>query len=414
MARRRPRKVGWNPTNVPATVRWSVRISQRPSPRRSRSISHNFTTLLIAALRPPPRPESRGDRDDGVIFARYSSCARRRRAARAAPRPVVGTHCILPSGTGATAQPDLGVRQLEHRPEAAHRMGSRPVDGHRHALRFARRHHVVARSGHRFADPAVLRPLLRGRRAQAGPVRRRDGRVLRSHVRSDHQRQHARALHLLGNHDGVVVPAGRPLRRTRIEQARRDAGSARHHRRWSGDAGGHHRPRPGRWVVQPVRRRRERPGRLAARSGDRVDPHRRTEQIGHRADALLAARCHGRADAGQWLPARRRDGQGRYLPGRAPRSGFRGLRSVARHGHQPRIAVDDSGRLASTPRLRPQTHSGVRHGQPAGLPDGPGRHRIREGHAGRSDDGDRARDVQGHPVHGGRHHRPHHRHSRHS
>lgn len=80
-----------------------------------------------------------------------------------------------------------------------------------------------------------------------------------------------------GNHDGVVVPAGRPLCRTRVESARRDAGSARHHRRWSGDAGGHHRPRPGRWVVQPVRRRRERPGRLAARSGDRVDPHRRTE-----------------------------------------------------------------------------------------------------------------------------------------
>ncbi len=49
----------------------------------------------------------------------------------------------------------------------------------------------------------------------------------------------------------------------------------------------------------------------------RADADRRAVQVGDRADALLAAGRDGRTDTGQRLPARRGDGQGRRLPGRA-------------------------------------------------------------------------------------------------
>ena len=58
------------------------------------------------------------------------------------------------------------------------------------------------------------------------------------------------------------------------------------------------------------------PTGLAASVAHRAGSGRRAGQVGDRADALLAARRDGRADAGQRLPARRRDGQGRRLPGR--------------------------------------------------------------------------------------------------
>ena len=58
------------------------------------------------------------------------------------------------------------------------------------------------------------------------------------------QRQHAGALRVLGAHHRAVVPAGRPLRRTRDQPPRRHPGAAGDHRGRPGDAGRHRRARP--------------------------------------------------------------------------------------------------------------------------------------------------------------------------
>ena len=60
------------------------------------------------------------------------------------------------------------------------------------------------------------------------------------------------------------------------------------------------------------------------------------QQVRAGATALLAARRNGRPDAGQRVPARRRDGQGRRLPRRAADPRFRRRAALAAHGRDPR------------------------------------------------------------------------------
>ena len=91
---------------------------------------------------------------------------------------------------------------------------------------------------------------------------------------------------------------------------------------------------------------------------------------------LLAARRDGGADAGQRLPARRGHGEGRRLPGGTVRPGLR---------RGPRLAADRARagpghhagrRLPGDPAERPQAAAGLRHRQPARLPDRAGRRRL--------------------------------------
>ncbi len=71
------------------------------------------------------------------------------------------------------------------------------------------------------------------------------------------------------------------------------------------------------------------PTGLAASVAHRTDSRWRTGEVGDRSAALLAARRDGRADPGERLPARRRDGQGRRLPRRADDTRVRRLTAVA-------------------------------------------------------------------------------------
>ena len=264
---------------------------------------------------------------------------------------------------------------MGHRRDAAHHLGSRAVDGHRLQVRRAFGHHGRARPGCRHAHPGLLRPLLHRRRTSTRYLRRRDGRLRGCHVRASDQRQHAASLRVLGTDDGPVVPARGSLRRTRHQPPRRDPGTAGHHRGWSGDVGRHDHPRPGRRQLQPVRTGREPADGVAPVRRDRPDPDRCALQIGNRAPALLASRCNGRANPCQRLSSRCCNGQGRYLPRRAPGSRVRRFAAVAHHHHQFGSAVDDPRRLASHARVRPQTRPRLRNRQPTRLHDGPGRHR---------------------------------------
>ena len=147
-------------------------------------------------------------------------------------------------------------------------------------------------------------------------LRRRD-------VRPGDRRRHAAALRLLGSDDGAVVPARGAQRRrgtSRRAACRRCWSPPRAGWRcWSASSS---------WARSPAAIRSPRvnaagAARLAGRRRDRADSDRRAEQVGARADPFLAARCDGRADPGERLPARRRDGEGRRLPRRAARAGVR-------------------------------------------------------------------------------------------
>ena len=83
------------------------------------------------------------------------------------------------------------------------------------------------------------------------------------------QRQHAGALRVLGTDHRAVVPVGRPLRRTRHQQASRHPGAAGDDVRRAGDAGRHRRARQHvrhLSVVRADRRRRRRAWRRRSAS----------------------------------------------------------------------------------------------------------------------------------------------------
>ena len=71
------------------------------------------------------------------------------------------------------------------------------------------------------------------------------------------------------------------------------------------------------------------PSGTAVDVGARAGADRRAHQVGARAVPLLAARRDGRAHPGQRLPARRRHGEGRRLPGRPLRPGVRRVGPLA-------------------------------------------------------------------------------------
>ena len=230
--------------------------------------------------------------------------------------------------------------------DRADRVGPGPVDESRPALRRPRRDHVLAGAGRRHPRAGLLRSLLHLRRAPPRRVRGGDGGLRRRHVRPGDRRQHAAALRLLGSDDRAVVPAGGAQLRTRDEPARRPAGAARHHRRRAGDAGRDHHPRRGLRELSALRRDRGRAARVADRRLDRADPDRCAEQVGDRADALLAAGCDGGTDPGQRLPARRRDGEGRRLPRRAAGARVRRDAGVAPDRADARRRLDAGRRVA--------------------------------------------------------------------
>ena len=302
-------------------------------------------------------------------------------------------------------------------PTANVRVGARAVDEHHAAVRRARGDHERAGARHRRAGAVLLRRLLppprRAHREAAAQLRRRTGRVLRRDVRPGGQRQHAGALRVLGAHHRAVVPAGRPLRRTRHQPTRRHPGAAGDDVRRAGHAGRHRRARQHRRhlsVVRTDRRAADGPGRIGRRG---AGADRRAGEVGDRADALLAAGRDGRADTGQRVPARRGDGQGRRLSRRADDARLRRLAAMAADGGDPRCAHHAAGRLACGARIRPEVDPGVRHGQPARADHRDGRRRRRRPDAGRAGHAVRARHVQGGAVHGRRRHRPRHRHPRH-
>ncbi len=161
-------------------------------------------------------------------------------------------------------------------PRARLRRCLRPqLDHARHGRRAPHRGHPVgARAGARarlpHGHPVLAHAAARGRRGCPGPrlllgllladrlgpraLRRRAHGVRGGHGRSRHGRRHAAPVHLLGAHDGLLVPADRPLRRPQGEPTSRDAGHHRHDRRRPGDARG--RRDPGRRRAAPSGSRR--------------------------------------------------------------------------------------------------------------------------------------------------------------
>ena len=101
----------------------------------------------------------------------------------------------------------------------------------------------------------------------------------------------------------------------------------------------------------------------------RSDPGRRAQQVRHLPLPLLAARRDGRADAGERVPARRGDGEGRHLPDRPVRAG---LRRITARGARSSSASGSSrccSAAAGSAGVRPQAHPRLRHGESARLFD---------------------------------------------
>ena len=113
--------------------------------------------------------------------------------------------------------------------------------------------------------------------------------------------------------------------------------------------------------------RRPATARRPDRGRGRAAARRRPVEVGARAVPLLAARCDGRADAGQRLPPRGRDGQGRHLPRRAARPGVRGRPGLARPDGGPRPLHDARRRVAGPAPARHQAAARLRHREPARL-----------------------------------------------
>lgn len=286
------------------------------------------------------------------------------------------------------------------------------------ARRRAAAHHPVLADGatgrrRRRAGAGLLRPLLPPRLGGPVPVRGRAGRLRRGDARPGRRRRPAAALRVLGADHGLLLPADRAQHRAAVQPLGGRPGAHRDHPGWAGHAGRLPPARPARRRLPLVGdRRRAAARRSVPHRGGAADPGRGAGQVRRRAVQLLAARGDGRADAGQRIPARGGDGEGRGLPARAARPGARRRRPVAA-GHRGRRAGHPRRRgLGGAAADRPEAAAGVRDGQPARPADRGDRRRHPEGGAGRRRDAAGARAVQGGPVPRRRPPRPHRRHPR--
>ena len=319
---------------------------------------------------------------------------------------------------------DLRLRRPEHLARvlrvAAH-PGRLVGTQHRARARVPTRRPVVAavphRRRHRRPRARLLLRVLLRRGAGPGPFRRLPARLRRRDARPRHGRRPARALPVLGGHDGAELPAHRAPPREQVEPHRRHRGPRRDDLRRPGHARRpHHHRRIGRHLpaVPDPRGSRRRPARRRRRDGRRRRPRapRGAEQVGARAVPLLAARRDGGAHPRQRLPARRRDGQGRHLPRRPVRARLCRRAAVAGARARPRWRDDDHRRLPLAAPVRPQAAARLRHREPARFPRRARRRRHRRRRARRRRDGARARPLQGLPVPRRRRHRPRDRHPR--
>ena len=194
------------------------------------------------------------------------------------------------------------------------------------------------------------------------------------------RRRPAAALRRLGADHDLLVPADRAQHRAAVQPVGGGPGADRHHAGRAGHAGRVHHARRARRQLPLVRDRRPAAARRRV-PGDRgaADPRRGAVQVGGAAVQLLAAGGDGGAHPGQRLPARRRHGQGRRLPGRAARAGARHGGALAPGGAGRRPGHHAGRRLGGAAADRPQAAAGVRHGQPAR----PAGHGDRGGHPGR-------------------------------
>ncbi len=312
----------------------------------------------------------RGPRDPAAACALRggSSCARPRQAPQPTRLPRPGPRARR--GLRLAPRPD---RRCDRRPvdRRGHRLG--PLA--RHGLRATTRHPPVApraaRHRCRCPRPALLRLVLQARRPQPVALHGRLHRLRRRHARPRPRRQPARALHLLGADDGLLLHAHRAQPGALGQPPLRHPGPARHDLRRPGDAHRHGDHRRDEQLHDQRDARLAAPGRCPDDDGRPPRARRRPHQVGAGALPLLAARRHGRPDPGERLPARSLDGQGRHLPHPAARADLRGRARVASSPARPRPVDDDPRWLARPAPRRHQAPPRLRHGEPAGLHDRP-------------------------------------------
>ncbi len=316
-------------------------------------------TQRVSSARPdvlPPHPPSR----------RRHRHRRRRPRARTAGVP---GRCGRAVGDG-----DLGCGPCERRHrrrtgDRVVRLGRATRHHDRPPPRRVRARHGGARVRHRPVDLRVLAGLLQPRQARTRPPRRRAHAVRRGDARRRPVGSAHRAVHLLGAHVGHVVPPHRQRRHESASACRRPAGDLHHRCRRVGDARRSDHHRPGRWHLSDLRTagRSTLGSRGQCRPGAGAD--RRVHQVGAGPVQQLAAGGHGRADAGECVPALGHDGEGGRLPRGAPRTDVRPHRQLAGARADRRSHHDARRRSSCASPVRPEAAARLRHRQPARVHD---------------------------------------------
>ncbi len=399
---RAPRTKTVTPTTVASTARTRATIWRADTGSRypvgSRSAAETTPPiprrLLISARTAHPPPTGRTGRAAAPRAPPRGEPRRARRpAADRTPR-------LPPAGPGACRRRRLGpgahgCGDPRGGSGRAGLLGPEPRDRPRLPPRQPRVAHGAARRRDRRRRAGVLLGVLLPPGGRAGPLRRGARRLRRLDARRGHHRRPRAALRLLGAHDRHLLPAHRALRRPQGVPARGHAGHRRDHRRRAGDARRGARARARRRHLPDLRDPRGAALRHGRRGRRRADPRRRGDQVRARAVPLLAALGDGRADAGLGLPARGGDGEGRRLPGGAPRARLQRPDRVAGGGARPRLGHPDGRRLPVPAAVRPQARPGVRHREPARAAHRPGGLRVPSGRARRDRHARGARHVQG-------------------
>ena len=152
--------------------------------------------------------------------------------------------------------------------------------------------------------------------------------------------------------------------------------------------------------VQTAGVRRCRPRKPALSCGAAARARRRLHQIGAVPVPLLAAQCHGGADAGFGLPAFGDHGEGRRLSADAPQPGARRYGGVGDAAAAVRRRDAARRHVAGGEADRPQADAGLHDGRLARTAGDADRLRFGAGHRGGGALSGRACHVQGRAVHG--------------